>query len=108
MAITPQILANVRPGAAAQTVIYTPTADSATISTITVHNTSTTTTDVCVMTAAPQGAVDATAHQLFNVNVPPEGTIVFTIGATLNTTDVIRATATNGTLNFHVFGILET
>jgi hypothetical protein len=98
-----------RPAAATLTTNYTvPAATKSTVTTMLIHNTSTTTTDVGVIKLAPLGAADATIHQVYNIDVPLNGTWTLTIGATLLATDVLRVQSTNGTLNFTTFVIEET
>jgi hypothetical protein len=109
MAFFPKILGQTRPAAATLTDNYTvPAATKTTVTTILIHNTSTTTTDVALVTFAPLGAADATIHQSYNLDVPLNGTWNLTIGATLATTDKVRVKSTNGTINFTTFGIEET
>lgn len=109
MAFSPKILSQTVPGAGgAFTDAYTvPGATSTTVGTVTVHNTSSTTTDDGRLRTAIAGAANASSQQVFNINVPPDGTVVLTMGVTLATTDVVRVAATNGTLNFHLYGIEE-
>jgi hypothetical protein len=107
MAFNPKVLGQSRPLAATLTAAYTvPAVTKTTVSSIAIHNTSGT-TDPVLVTVAPAGAADATVHQLLNVNIPGDGTVILTVGITLATTDVVRVRSENGTSNFHLYGIEE-
>lgn len=108
MAISPKILAQTRPSAGVLTDHYTcPASTKTTTTTIAIHNTSST-EDTFKITVAPSGAADATVHELYGgAACPGNETITITIGVTLNATDKIRVHSTNGTLNFHTYGIEE-
>lgn len=109
MAINPKVLAQHVPGAggAYEDAYTVPALTKTTCSTVMMHNTSTTVTDSAYLRVAVAGAADALSQQAFSINVPPEGTIIVTTGVTLATTDVMRVAATNGTVNFHLYGIEE-
>ena len=111
MAIDPQVLAQHTPaaGGAFEDAYTVPGATAATVATIIMHNDGTTgATDTAQVRVAVGGAANALSQQIWNVNVPDEGTIVVTTGITLATTDVIRVASTNGDVNFHFYGIIET
>ena len=111
MAIAPDIIAQHTPaaGGAFEDAYTVPASTAVTIATIIMHNDgSSGTTDTAQIRVADAGAVDAITQQIWNVNVPDEGTIVVTTGITLAATDVIRVASTNGDVNFHLYGIVET
>jgi hypothetical protein len=110
MAIDPDIIAQRTPAAGGGfEVAYTvPALTATTISTIILHNTDPTTTDDGRVRIADNGAANAATQQIVNVNIPPDGSVVITTGVTLAATDVVRVASTNGTLNFHFYGIVET
>ena len=106
MADVSKVLAQLNPLAATLTTLYTvPAATSAVVSSIVVANRSATATSFR-LSIAVAGAVDNNIQYLY-YDVPIDGndTFVATIGATLATTDVIRAYATLATCSFSVFGI---
>jgi len=110
MAIDPLVLAQTVPAVGGAFVdSYTvPGATAATVSTIIIHNTDSSTTDDGRVRVAIAGAANAISQQIFDVNVPATGTVIITTGVTLATTDVVRVASSNGTLNFHLYGIEET
>jgi len=106
MADTLKVLGQSNPLAATLTALYTvPAATSATVSSVTVANRSATPTSFRI-SIAPAGAADANQHYIaYDVAIGANVAIVFTIGITLATTDVIRVYATLATLSFNAFGI---
>jgi len=109
MAINPRVLAQHVPaaGGAFEAAYTVPALTKTTCSTVIMHNTNTTTTDAAYVRVAVAGAADAISQQIYSVNVPPEGTVIVTTGITLATTDVVRVASSNGTVNFHLYGIEE-
>jgi len=108
MAIAPTILAQTKPAAATETPSYTPGGTvQTTVSSVLCHNVSTTTADTAEVWLCKAGAVSSDTNKLWNINVPAEGTIILTVGLTLNTTDIFRVESTNGDTNFQFFGIEE-
>ena len=111
MALAPQVIAQHTPAAGGGfEVAYTvPGATAVTIATIILHNDgSSGATDTAQIRVAVAGAADDVSQQIWNVNVPDEGSIIITTGITLATTDVVRVASTNGDINFHFYGIVET
>jgi len=108
MPTVPKVLGQSRPGATTLTALYTvPALTSATVSTVTVCNTSATPTTFRI-SVAPAGAGDALSQYLFyDVTIAGNDSFAATMGITLATTDIIRVYATLATLTFSAFGIEE-
>lgn len=97
------------PGAATLTVAYTVPADTSTvISTIVVCNRSATPTSFRIA-VSPDGASIADPHYLF-YDTPIQGneTLMFTVGLTMDETDVLRVYNTLNTLSFNFFPVENT
>lgn len=110
MAIAPKVLAQHTPaaGGAFEDAYTVGAGVQTTVATIIAHNDgSSGTTDTAQIRVAVAGAVNALTQQLYNFNVPDEGTVQITTGITLSATDVIRVASTNGDVNFHFYGIEE-
>lgn len=110
MAIAPKILAQHTPaaGGAFEDAYTVGGGIGTTVATIIMHNDGTSgSTDAAQIRVAPAGAADAITQQIWNVNVPDEGTVVVTTGITLEATDVVRVASANGDVNFHLYGIEE-
>jgi hypothetical protein len=109
MAITPKVLSQHVPaaGGAFENAYTVPGATQTTIATVILHNTNGTTSDAGQLRVAIAGAANALSQEVFNVNVPADGTVVLTTGITVQATDVVRVASANGTLNFHLYGIEE-
>jgi len=108
MATTPKVLGQSAPLATTLTALYTvPGATNATVSSVTVCNTSATPTTFRI-SVAPAGAGDALSQYLFyDVTIPGNDSFIATVGLTLEATDIIRVYATLATLSFSAFGIEE-
>lgn len=110
MAIEPKVLAQHTPAAGGgfEDAYTVPGATATTIATVILHNDGTSAaTDTAQIRIAVGGAANALSQQIWNVNVPNEGSIIITTGLTLATTDVVRVASTNGDVNFHLYGIEE-
>jgi len=109
MSIAPKVLAQRTPAAGGgfEDAYTVPGATQTTIATILCHNTHATITDTAQVRVAVGGAGNAATQQIMNVNVPAEGTVIITTGITVSATDVVRVASTNGTVNFHLYGIEE-
>ncbi len=108
MAIAAQIISQLRPVGGGASADYTVGAgENVTISSIVIHNTDATTTDTALINVCDSGAAAAVGNQFCNINVPAEGTLIITAGVTVSATDVIRTNSTNGTVTFHLYGIVE-
>jgi len=109
MAIAPQILSQLRPVGGGASADYTVGGgENVTVSSILMHNTDASTTDTAQVNIGNATAVESVTNQAWNINVPPEGTIIITAGFTLSATDVVMTNSTNGTVSFQLFGIVET
>lgn len=94
------------PGAATLTTAYTvPANKAAVISTITVCNRSATPTSFRIA-VSPNGAAISNEHYLF-FDTPIQGneTLMYTVGLTMDETDLLRVYATLATLSFNFFPI---
>ena len=106
MADVSKVLAQLNPLAATLTTLYTvPAATSAVVSSIVVANRSATATSFRLSIAVAGAADNNIQYLYYDVPIDGNDTFVATIGATLATTDVIRAYATLATCSFNVFGI---
>jgi hypothetical protein len=106
MAINYKILGQAHPVAATSTVLYTcPASTQTVISTLSIANV-TATTGKCRVHVAPAGAANSHTNAiLFDVAITPNSSNTFTLGLTLDATDVVRVYSTNGNdLTFHVYG----
>lgn len=105
MATTYKVLGQSNPSATTATTLYTvPAATQAVVSTISVANL-TGTAATFRIAVRPAGAALANQHYLaYDITVGASDTTTITIGATLNTTDVITVYASTATLAFSAFG----
>lgn len=105
MAEAYKTLAQLKPSATTLTDFYTVPASTSTVtSTIIITNQSATATSFRIAVAVA-GAADNTKQYLY-YDFPINGndSIVFPLGMTLATTDVVRVYATLATLSFNLFG----
>ena len=85
-----------------------PAATSTVISTISICNRSATPTSFRIA-VSPNGASIADAHYLFyDTAIQGNETLMYTVGLTLDTTDVLRVYATLATLSFSFFAVENT
>jgi len=108
MAITPKVLGQATPAGAVEAAVYTvPAATSATVSSIIIHNTDASNTDTAKVRIDPGSVASTLDKQICDINVPPSGTVILTVGITLAATDRVWVQSSNGDVNFHLFGIEE-
>jgi len=109
MADNAKLLGQKNPLAATLTDLYpVPALTGTVVSSIVVANRSATATSFRI-SVADAGAVDSLEQYLYyDIAIPGNETFVATIGATLETTDIIRVYATLATLSFNAFGIEST
>ena len=102
-------LAQLNPSATTLTTLYTaPAATSTAISSIIVCNQANTDATFRISVAVA-GAVDnAKQYIYYDETVNANDSYIATIGATLATTDVIRAYASTATISFNMFGTENT
>ena len=106
MADAPKILAQSNPAAATLTDIYTvPAVTSTVISTIIATNRSGDSTSFRISLAIAGAATSDEQFIVFDLPIAGNDVYMATIGATLETTDVVRVLATLATLSFTVLGI---
>jgi len=104
MATTYKVLGQSNPAAATDTTLYTvPAATETVVSTITVANLGTTGTFRIAI--RPDGAGIANQHYLaYETSLNANDTITFTLGVTLDATDVITVRASTASFAFQAFG----
>lgn len=106
MAINYKILGQQHPAAATSTVLYTcPTSTQAVVSTLSIANVTATAGKARVW-VAKAGAANAHVYALiYDAAINANSVNTFTLGVTLEATDVIRVYSTNGNdLTFHAYG----
>ena len=100
-----KVLGQLNPVAATLTTLYTvPASTSTVVSTVTIGNRSATATSFRLSIAVAGAADNNIQYLFFDTPIAGNDTYVATIGATLATTDVVRAFATLATLSFNLFG----
>jgi hypothetical protein len=104
MTTTYKVLGQVSPVATTATTLYTvPATTNTIVSTLSVCNQGPATT--IRVAVRPVGATLATQHYiLYDVTLPANDTLFFTIGLTLATTDVVTVYAGTGTVSFNLYG----
>ncbi len=106
MADSLKILGQSVPAAATLTDLYTvPASTNATISSITVCNTSATATTFRISVAIAGAASAFKQYIYYDQAIDGNSTYTATIGITLAATDVVRVYATLATLSFNAFGV---
>ena len=104
MSTTYKVLGQSNPAATTDTTLYTvPAATQTVVSTITVANLGTSGTFRIAI--RPDGAAIANQHYIaYETSLNANDTITFTIGVTLDATDVITVRASNTSFAFQAFG----
>jgi hypothetical protein len=96
--------AQVRPGAASLTTLYTvPGATTTVVSSLVVTNTSSVDTTFRVAVRALGVSISDVHYLYYDVTIPGNDTFVLTGGLTLIATDVVSVYATLATVNFQLF-----
>lgn len=105
MAKTYKVLGQSAPSANTDTTLYTvPASTQAVVSTISVANRGTSAAGFRIA-VRPAGAALANQHYVaFDVTIDANATIPWTIGITLNSTDVVTVRASTANLSFSAFG----
>jgi len=105
MATAYKVLGQVAPSATTATAIYTvPSATQVVVSSIVVceRGGATSTFRIAVR---PNGATLANEHYLvYDADINASDTLIFTVGLTLDATDVLEAYASTGDFTFHAYG----
>jgi hypothetical protein len=103
-----KVLGQSNPSATTLTDAYTvPASTETVVSSIVVANRSTATS--FRISVAPAGAVDSNEHYIaYDVAIAANEVKSFTLGVTLEATDVVRVYATLATLSFNIFGVEKT
>lgn len=106
MASAYSVLGQSAPGAASLTSLYTvPASTQAIISTIVAANRSATPTDIRIA-VRPAGAAIADQHYIAHtVAIGANETLTFTLGITMEATDVLSVYNTLATVSFNAFGV---
>lgn len=105
MATVYKVLGQSAPSATTNTDVYTVPSNTTTItSTIMVANRGTTVATYRIA-VRPAGATLANQHYIvYDANIAPSDSVAFTIGITLNETDVVTVYASTANLSFNIFG----
>lgn len=105
MAVVYKVLGQSAPSATTETDLYTvPAATETIVSTLTVTNRSATAATFRVSVSV-NGAATATKDYLaYDLVCNGNGFVAFTIGATMDATDVVRIYASSADLSFNLFG----
>ena len=106
MAINYKILGQSHPATTAETDVYTvPAATETIVSTLTITNVTGTAADAKVWARINGAATGHVNAIIFNAPVAANTTAAFTLGLTLDATDIITVRSSTGnTLTFQVFG----
>jgi guanyl-specific ribonuclease Sa len=110
MTMTAKILGQVAPAATTDTAIYTvPASTSASVASIVVCNTSTTTsTTFRLAVKANADTLAAKNYLVYEQTIDPKETVTLTLGISLGTGDSVRAYVTLATVSFSAFGVERT
>jgi hypothetical protein len=105
MAQAYKVLGQIAPAATTATAIYTvPSATEAVVSSIVVCNRAGTAATFR-LSVRPDGASLANQHYLvYDADINASDTLIFTVGLTLDATDVLEAYASTGDFTFQAFG----
>lgn len=100
-----KILGQSAPAATTETALYTvPAATEAIISTITVCNRAATSATFRIYVAADGAATANAQYLIYDSSINANTTAAFTLGITVNASDVIRIYASTANLSFNAFG----
>lgn len=105
MATVYKVLGQSNPAATTPTTVYTvPAANSAVISTVNICNLAGT-AGAFRIAVRPAGATLGNVHYLaYDVSIPANNTISYTVGLSLAATDVVTVYANTALISFSVFG----
>jgi hypothetical protein len=105
MAQSYKVLGQANPSATTLTTLYTVPSAQASVSTVTVCNTSSTATTYRIA-VRPAGAASATSqYVVYDAPLPANDTVTLTLGITLATTDVLSVYAGSANVAFSAFGV---
>ena len=105
MAVSYKILGQSAPSATTETALYTvPAATETIVSTLTVTNRSATDATFRVSVAENGSATANKDYVAYDLTCAGNGFLAFTLGMTLNASDVVRIYASSATLSFNLFG----
>lgn len=105
MATAYKVIGQSYPTLATNTDIYTvPSATEVVISSVVAANQGTI-ADYVNVAVRPDGESIASKHYVCKgMSVPPNGTLILTVGITANASDVITVYSSNGSTSFNIFG----
>jgi len=105
MAVSYKILGQSAPSATTETALYTvPAATETIVSTLTVTNRSVSDATFRVSVSDNGAATANKDYVAYELTCPGNGFLAFTLGITLNATDVMRVYASSANLSFNLFG----
>ena len=103
---THKVLGQVNPSAASLTTLYTTPASTQTIcSTLSICNTSTTSTTFRVAVRPSGASIDTSQYLAYDTIVSANDSVFLTLGISLAATDIISVYSTTNTLAFSLFGV---
>jgi hypothetical protein len=105
MATTYKVLGQIAPSAASATTAYTvPSATQAVISTITVCNQGTGSTNIRIAVRPDGATLEAKHYLVYDVALAASQTVAFTLGVTADASDVVTVQSSAANCSFNVFG----
>jgi hypothetical protein len=105
MATTYKVLGQIAPSAASATTAYTvPSATQAVISTITVCNQGTGSTNIRIAVRPDGATLEAKHYLVYDVALAASQTLAFTLGVTADASDVVTVQSSAANCSFNVFG----
>jgi hypothetical protein len=105
MATTYKVLGQVNPSATTNTTLYTcPASTQTVISTITICNQAGT-SGTYRIAIRPNGATISAEHYIvYDASVPANSTTAYTLGMTIDASDVVTVYASSANMSFNAFG----
>jgi hypothetical protein len=105
MATTYKVLGQVNPSATTATTLYTvPSATTSVVSTITVSNQAATAATFRIAVRPNAETLAAKHYIAYDSTVGANDTTAFTLGITIDATDVVTVYASSATVSFNAFG----
>jgi len=105
MAVTYKVLGQSAPSATTATTLYTvPAATETIVSTLSVANRSATDATFRVSVSVNGAATATKDYIVYDIICPGSGFLAFTMGFTMDATDVVRVYASTADLSFNLFG----
>lgn len=105
MAVVYKVLGQSAPSATTETTLYTvPAATETIVSTLSVSNRSATDATFRVSVSVNGAATATKDYIVYDITCPGAGFLAFTMGFTMDATDVVRVYASSANLSFNLFG----